>query len=301
MRFVINSPVMLRRKPLRAEPSAVPDLHLPNDSKLEQWALAYLRHAPMSLTLREVNRLVAIEALPTTEGATLDVGCGDGFWWTLRDTAGKEIYGIDISAREVALAKQRIVAEITDVSREQPFPQRAFGQIIGNCSLEHVPDIDGALANLRAAAAPGARLVMFVPTPQWAYQGKLQSALLRFMPRVAMAFSGAMNGFFQHWHLYDQKVWRRLLAQNGWRVESVMGLGSKRSELLFRLFMPPAFIQFLAKKLTGRYPAELYRYLPDAALRPLASMVRWATANPLVPPESPHAYEYMIIATTDEA
>ena len=32
-------------------------------------------------------------------------------------------------------------------------------------------------------------------------------------PRVAMALSGALNGFFQHWHLYDEKVWRRLLEQ----------------------------------------------------------------------------------------
>jgi len=280
--------------------SKVPDLTLPDDTTLRAWALAYLRHAPMSLTLREVNRLVAIEALGPVEGATLDVGCGDGYWWTLRDHAGQSIYGIDISAREIAQAKQRINAELTDVSAEQPFPDQRFAQIIGNCSLEHVPDIDAALANLRASAAPGARLVMFVPTPQWAYQGRMQSLLLKHLPRVAMTVAGAMNGFFQHWHLYDQKVWRRLLAQNGWKVESVLGLGSQRSEFLFRMFMPPAFLQFIAKKATGHYPAKLYKYLPDAALAPLTKLVSWAVQDPLVPPDSPHAYEYMIIASCGE-
>lgn len=284
-------------RPRSARPSKVPDLQLPDEATLRDWALAYLRHAPMSLTLREVNRLVAVEALGPVDGATLDVGCGDGYWWTLRQQGGHNVYGIDISAREIAQAKMRITAELTDVSAEQPFPDQRFAQIIGNCSLEHVPDIDAALGNLRAAAAPNARLVMFVPTPRWAYQGRVQAALLKHAPRLAMTLSGAMNGFFQHWHLYDQKVWRRLLAQNGWHVDSVLGLGSQRSEFLFRMFMPPAFLQFVAKKITGHYPAKLYKYLPDAALAPLTKLVSWAIQDPLVPPDSPHAYEYMIIAS----
>jgi len=268
----------------------------PSPEDIERWVYAYLQHAPLSLTLREINRLIAIEAVARGERPVLDVGCGDGFWWTLRGDDTREVYGIDISAREVAQAKTRIHAELTDVSRERPFPGTEFREIIGNCSLEHVPDIDAALSNLRKAAAPDARLLMFVPTPRWAYQGKLQSWLLRRAPRVAMSLSGAMNGFFQHWHLYDAKVWTRLLAQNGWRVRAVYGLGSARSELLFRLFLPPAFVGFLVKKLTGFYPARLARFVPSALLAPQARLVRWAVSDPLVPADSPTAYEYLIVA-----
>ncbi|HVE86827.1 MAG TPA: class I SAM-dependent methyltransferase, partial [Myxococcales bacterium] len=242
------------------------------------------------------NRLIAIEAVAQRRAPILDVGCGDGFWWTLRGADNREVYGIDISAREIAQAKQRIHAELTDVSRERPFPGVEFAEIIGNCSLEHVPDIDAALSNLRRAAAPGARLLMFVPTPGWALQGKAQQWLLRHYPRVAMSIAGALNGFFQHWHLYDAKVWTRLLAQNGWRVRATYGLGSARSEMMFRLFMPPAFLGFLAKKLTGFYPAKLARLLPDALLAPSARLVRWAVSDPLVPADSPTAYEYLIVA-----
>ncbi|HSD90513.1 MAG TPA: class I SAM-dependent methyltransferase [Kofleriaceae bacterium] len=272
----------------------------PSDDEILRWALAYLRHAPLSLTLREINRLVALESVSGKTGPILDVGCGDGFWWTLRSGAGagprRDVYGIDISAREIAQARARIHAELSDVSRETPFPGTKFGEVIGNCSLEHVPDIDAALANLRAAAKDDARLIMFVPTPRWAYQGQTQSFLLKHAPRVAMAVSGALNGFFQHWHLYDHKVWTRLLETHGWRVREVKGLGSARSEFLFRAFMPPAFIQFLAKSVTGFYPAKLYRYLPDAAIAPLAKLVRWAVSDPVVDVSSPHAYEYLIIA-----
>ena len=212
----------------------------------------------------------------------------------------REVYGIDISAREIAQARTRIHAVLTDVSREQPFPGTQFAEIIGNCSLEHVPDIDAALSNLRRAAAPGGRLLMFVPTPRWAYQGRLQSWLLGRAPRVAMSISGALNGFFQHWHLYDAKVWTRLLAQNGWAVRASYGLGSARSEFLFRAFMPPAFLEFLAKKLTGFYPSKLVRLLPRAALAPVVRLVQWAVSDPLVPVDSPTAYEYLIIADAAE-
>ena len=272
------------------------DVTAPSAEQIERWAYAYLRHAPLSLALREIHWLAAIEAVAKGPGPVLDVGCGDGFWWTLRDHDNREVYGIDISAREIAQARERITAQLTDVSREQPFPTKRFEQIIGNCSLEHVPDIDAALANLRKAAAPNGRLVMFVPTPRWAYQGRTQAWLLRHAPRLAMTVSGALNGFFQHWHLYDAKVWTRLLQQHGWRVRAIYGMGSARSEFLFRLFMPPAFGAFLVKKLTGSYPSKLARFLPDAALAPIARLVRWAVSDTLVAADSPTAYEYMIIA-----
>ena len=289
------------------EPATVPpdDVQTPSDDEIERWVLAYLRHAPLSLTLREINRLIAVEAVSSGKGPILDVGCGDGFWWTLRgeNSPGldsREIYGIDISATEIAQARKRINAALTDVSREQPFPGTEFEEIIGNCSLEHVPDIDAALSNLRKAAAPGGRLLMFVPTPRWAYQGRLQSWLLSRAPRLAMTVSGALNGFFQHWHLYDAKVWTRLLAQNGWKVRATYGLGSARSEFLFRLFLPPAFAEFVAKTITGFYPSRLARYLPDALLSPAVRLVKWAVSDPLVPVDSPTAYEYLIVAETDD-
>ena len=64
--------------------------------------------------------------------------------------------------------------------------------------------------------------------------------------------------------------------------------------------MPPAFGEFIVKKLIGSYPSRLARFLPDAALAPLTRLVRWAVTDPLVPADSPTAYEYMIIADASE-
>ena len=124
-----------------------------DDAEILRWAVAYLRHAPLSLSLREINRLVAFQSVAGMSGPVLDVGCGDGFWWTVRSDARQgrgEVYGIDISASEIAQAREHIHAELTDVSAETPFRGTKFEEIIGNCSLEHVPDIRRGAIELAA-------------------------------------------------------------------------------------------------------------------------------------------------------
>jgi SAM-dependent methyltransferase len=261
----------------------------------------YLVHAPFSLCLRELNRLVAMLEFERDFGrlrdSVLDVGCGDGFWWTFLERKGRQICGVDISQREIEQA-ERIFdrAALIDVSKAVPFNGIEFEDIIGNCSLEHVPDIDAALRNLRRAAAADARLVMFVPTPTWALQGRVQRILMRFAPRFGMMFAGALNGFFQHWHLYHHTVWSSILRSNGWDVHSVRGLGGKRSEFLFRLFLPSGLVAFLAKALIGRYPNELLRFLPPRLVSPLTALIKSSLQSPLVDPDDEGAYEYMIVA-----
>ena len=65
---------------------------------------------------------------------------------------------------------------------------------------------------------------------------------------------------------------------------------------MFRAFLLPAFVEFVVKKLTGFYPSRLARIVPDAVLAPFAKLVRWAVSDPIVPADSPHAYEYLIVA-----
>ncbi|GEJ57042.1 class I SAM-dependent methyltransferase [Anaeromyxobacter diazotrophicus] len=271
----------------------------PHVETLDRWICSYTRHAPLALCIRELNRLLALESVAPAiggNGPVLDVGCGDGFWWTLLDRKSEDVYGVDIARTEVSQAASRIRAEVGDISRDRPFPDIEFEQIIGNCSLEHVRDIDSALKNLRSCAAPGARLVLFVPSVQWAFHGITQRMLLRRAPRISMAIAGAFNGFFQHWHLYSVPVWQRLLSQHRWTVTKAYGLGSPRSEFLFRLFLPSSFVAFLFKSVFGSYPNRALVLVPDMALTPVRRLLAWALQGPLVPFESPTAYEYMIVA-----
>src|SRR4051812_28407081 len=77
------------------------------------WALTYLKHAPISLCIREINRLYALYSLLEHSAAhhsirVLDVGCGDGFWWNIvcDEIPTLKPCGIDISPSEIKRAKK---------------------------------------------------------------------------------------------------------------------------------------------------------------------------------------------------
>ena len=270
---------------------------------MKQYAKRYIKEVPISLAIRELNRLLAFEKIKDEFNLRdlhpiLDVGCGDGFWWSLQPEYNpNEIYGIDISEALVKKAREHIHSELCDISLEEPFPTNKFPLIVGNCSLEHVKDIRSALNNMyRAAEKNGSKLILIVPSVDWAYQGYIQNFLLNHFPRLAMAISGALNGFFQHWHLYDASVWSMLLNQTGWEVKNIYGLGNKKSEFLFRLFLPFSFFGFIFKSIFRIYPNKFYHLIPDIIFSPIYKLLGWALKNPIVSVEDKSAYEFIIVA-----
>ena len=257
---------------------------------------AYLAHAPVSLALRELNRLAALQILLRKHGMlpigdVLDVGCGDGFWWTLVEPKPKAVFGVDIQEREISQAARVIEAKVCDISRQADPFGRDFDLLIGNCSFEHIRNIDGALAHCAERLRPDGHFVLFVPTPGWAFQGLLQGFLLKRFPRLAMMLSGAMNGFFQHWHMYDPPLWQAVLERNGLETVDLVGLGNPKSEFLFRLFLPTGFLAFLFKSVFRVYPNRILPFLGLPARR----WARRALEEPIVAASSPHAYEYAIV------
>ena len=244
----------------------------------------YLKWSPMSLVIREVCRINSFEKFIQSlnlksDAKILDVGCGDGKWWqTLNANTTYEVHGIDINPSEIFKAKNHIRAQvlnITDLAAVKTLPQD-FDLIVGNCSLEHVQDINSALANIRSVCANGANFILFIPSPHWALKGKSIAFLHWISPRLSIAYSGAINGFFQHWHLYDYRIWNHLLQQNGFEIIQVTGLGSKRLEFLYRLFLPSAFLSFLFKTTTGKYFNHYAHYF-------IPKSINRAIANGLVP------------------
>lgn len=231
------------------------------------WLCRYLGHAPLSLALREINRLVILQATLKNIGIgngdpVLDVGCGDGFWWTFLEDAIPNIYGIDIATKELRLASQHLTATANINISAQDFTQQLtelawpskYSFIVGNCSLEHVPELDHALQNINRILDPAGVFLLFVPTQTWAHHGRTMDLLSRVAPRLAMTASGAMNGFFQHWHLYNDSLWHILLEHHGFHVDKIVYMGKQKSEYLFRLGLPSAFLSFFFKQIAGAYP-----------------------------------------------
>ena len=228
------------------------------NSHLSSIAEKYLNWVPASLCVRELSRISVFEKVTSgSEFSTiLDIGCGDGKWWELMGlTHSKKIYGIDINPKEIKLASQCINAKVLDISTSDynELKNQSYDLIVGNCSLEHIYDIHSTLLNIRSLCHSKTVFILFVPSPKWIYSGKILNKLLMKAPRIAMSISGLFNGFFQHWHLMHCKTWTAILNQSNFVVEEVSSLGTRKSNLLFRLFLPTSLISFFCKTITGRY------------------------------------------------
>ena len=215
---------------------------------------AYYAFAPAALALRETIRLAAVRELDLAE-PILDVGCGDGLFARLAYPQ-RQVWGIDINPTEVRRAQGTasyatlICGNVCDVD----LPAGFFGSAVANCSLEHVPDLRGALANIRRALAPGARFALIVPTPDWTERLAVPETLSRLgLTGLARAYGDALDRVFHHVHLHDAAWWRERLAEAGFATDEVRGIIRRPASWAFDLLLPSSALGWLVKRLTGRW------------------------------------------------
>jgi len=185
----------------------------------------------------------------------LDVGCGDGLFARLA-WPGKQTWGIDINPTEVQRAQSTqaystlVCGNICTVD----LPKAFFGSAIANCSLEHVTDLAGALANIRSALRPGAPFVLIVPTPAWASDLMVPTLLSKLgMVSLARAYGDGLDQIFRHVHLYDDATWARHLKTVGFEAVEVRPVAGRRVSYTFDLMLLPSLVGYLNKRLTGRW------------------------------------------------
>ena len=233
-----------------------------------------LRYLPLSLAVREAMRMRALADVQGLETPALDIGCGDGLFWEVvtRQYVEKNesmldgLLGIDINQHELELASVRLAdkgvdlksIDISDKEQIHSFEELRgrFRTIMANCSIEHVPNLDSSLANIRTLLKDGdSCFYLFVPAPNWTETLAVKRFIRRFSPRLAGMYGGMLDGFFQHHHLYQAYVWKHLLEGNGFSDVEIVGLGSKAANRLFEHWLLPAFGSFFVKGLVKRYPS----------------------------------------------
>lgn len=136
--------------------------------------------------------------------------------------AGIDTTGIDLAAEKVALARSQFpdcrfeVLEMTDAT----YQPGTFDFVVSNQVLEHVVDLEGTLAMLHRAMAPGARAFFSVPNGSGLY------CLL--YDKIAVSFGRV--GEHEQFRNLDQ--WCEAFAQGGFRVVRV----HTQNVLPYRLF-----------------------------------------------------------------
>ncbi len=216
----------------------------------------------------------ALAEFDALETPVLDIGCGDGLFWEVvtRQYVEKNEYllegllGIDINKNELELASLRLAdkgvdLKSIDISDDEQIHsleelRGRFKTVLANCSLEHVPNLDSSLANIRLLLKDrDSSFYLFVPAPNWTGTLATKRFIGRFSPRLAGVCGGLFDGFFQHHHLYPAYVWKYLLEGNGFTDVEVAGLGSRSANRLFERWLIPAFFSFLVKGVLKRYPS----------------------------------------------
>jgi SAM-dependent methyltransferase len=228
-----------------------------------------VEYLPLALAVREIMRMRALADHGTLRMPLLDVGCGDGLFWEVMTKEVLEgggdrlsgMMGIDVNQAELELASMRLSpiggeVRAIDISDPGVDLRTRFNTILCNCSLEHVPELEPALTNIRQYLNPEGELFMVLPAPRWTDTLAVKKALARVSGRLAMMYAGLFDGFYQHHHLYPAWTWEHLLRSLGYEVE-IRGIGSREANRLTELWYLPAIGSFVYKGLFKRYPASL--------------------------------------------
>ena len=173
---------------------------------------------------------VLLENLP--KGAkVLELGCGSGIPTTQELAEKFTVTGVDISARQIALAKQRIPqgnfvhADMTALT----FPKNSFDAVIAFYSIIHVPRQEHAelLRKIKSWLRPDGLLVISMG----AYSSETQINV------------NWLGGLPMYWSNFDSETNQRLVEEAGLKVISA------KEETADEFGKPVSFLWVVAQKL----------------------------------------------------
>jgi len=101
-------------------------------------------------------------------GRLLDVGCGDGAFTRFLGAGFAEVHGIDVQDAYLERFRKAVSEEprfhVANMSASaMTFPDAHFDSIVSIETLEHVPDLSGAAAEICRVLRPGGELLITVP------------------------------------------------------------------------------------------------------------------------------------------
>ena len=112
----------------------------------------------------ELNRRNILELIGNDPQQNLcDLGCDDGKWTMelARSCHSSHVYGIEIVPERAAEAKARgVEVAVTDLDHRFPFPDGSMDIVHANQVIEHVPDIDHFVAEIRRVMRIGGTAII---------------------------------------------------------------------------------------------------------------------------------------------
>jgi SAM-dependent methyltransferase len=169
-------------------------------------------------------RGIEIDALATafdSDGLGLDLGCGDGI---LTDILFKRIgkrprlVGVDIDPLETEAAQSYPFYERIHTCTAQAIPEAdgAFDYVVSNSVLEHIPDLEGVIAEVGRLLRPGGRFYFTVPGPE--FRPNLRGSIVPGLSRDR--YLADLDRRLAHVHYLSSDEWHALADRHGLAVDS---------------------------------------------------------------------------------
>jgi SAM-dependent methyltransferase len=171
-------------------------------------------------------RAIEIAALASRDIATgrgLDLGCGDGILTgILLDEIGqRNLVGIDMDPLETEAARRFPFYETIHTCSADAIPEEAssFDFVVSNSVLEHIPPLEGTMAEVGRLLKPQGRFYFTVPGP--AFHENLAGSL---MPGVSREeYLKTLDARLAHFHYLSADGWRALLGRHGLILDQCLG------------------------------------------------------------------------------
>lgn len=172
------------------------------DNKRSLFEKAY--HFVKQIALK--NKLALINSLQPNKGRILDIGAGTGDFLLTAQENGWQTIGVEPSPRAKGIAIKKGISFVEDTKELE---SNSFDTITMWHVLEHVPDLDSQIKELKRLLKPDGTLIIAVPN----YKS--------FDAKHYGAFWAAYDVPIHFWH-FSKKAIQLLFAKEGMKLQKVL-------------------------------------------------------------------------------
>lgn len=192
------------------------------------------------------------------KGKILDFGCGDGFFAEIVFGKKRIDAGLDIeNSRAVTAKKNKIYKKIVYYDGEKiPFSKAYFSTVISNCVLEHIPNLNQSLKEIKRVLKPGGYFITSVMTDKW-------EDYLVGRKILGKKYLQIMRKKQEHYNLLTVKQWNNIFNKIGLKtIKSIPYMSRKQSAIMdiFHYLSIPSLISYKLLRKWVIFP-DWYKYL----------------------------------------
>lgn len=234
---------------------------------LEYYLRSYLRERPLFLSLIRAKEAELYQKYIPLKTPVLDVGCGDGFFAAVTFSEQHGFSRIEDGSKRIRKSKQAFIDVGLDVKDSRveegrklgiykkiviydgqkiPFPDNSFGTVVSNCVLEHIPDLDLTLKEIKRVLKPGGLFLTTVATKNW--EEYLFGNII-----LGEKYKNWMRKKQVHFNLLTPDGWKSKFVKAGLKTIEAIGYLDKKAVQAIDIFHYTSVSSLIYYKMTKKW------------------------------------------------